>query len=161
MQLGKIIVVKNLGAQILIGEPGKEDNMIITIPHKKLVEFTNSEQKRIRLPYSQAKSANLESSTFYCKAPKSETIYKGENIKILLPPGMKDGKYVAISCTNPKIYPGIKPQICPVDAKGYVDIVNEDRPMKLTKHEHFANIDPCTDISIKDMKTNYEHEIQS
>ena len=39
-------LVKNLGAQILIGEPGKEDNMIVTIPHKKLIEFTNSEQKK-------------------------------------------------------------------------------------------------------------------
>ena len=145
-------LVKNLGAQILIGEPGKEDNMIVTIPHKKLIEFTNSEQKRIRLPYSQAKLSGQESLTFYCKAPKTEVIYEGESIKVLLPPGMRDRKNVAISSINPNLYPGIKPQVRLVDERGYVDIVNEGKPLKLTRHEHFANLNSLTDISLKCVK---------
>ena len=31
--LGKCVVVKNLGNAILLGEPGKKDNKIITVPH--------------------------------------------------------------------------------------------------------------------------------
>ena len=52
LRLGRMIVVKNLGVEILVGEPGKEDNEIVTIPHKKLIEFSNDEKKRVRLPYS-------------------------------------------------------------------------------------------------------------
>jgi hypothetical protein len=31
--LGKCVVVRNLGSSILVGEPGKKDNKIVTIPH--------------------------------------------------------------------------------------------------------------------------------
>ena len=36
--LGKAVVVNNLGTDILIGEPGKVDNKIATLPQKKMVE---------------------------------------------------------------------------------------------------------------------------
>ena len=40
-RLGKLVVVKNLGVDILVGEPAKVDNEIVTIPHRRLVEMNN------------------------------------------------------------------------------------------------------------------------
>ena len=39
--LGKMVVVRNLGVDILIGEPGKVDNEIVTMPHKRLIEMND------------------------------------------------------------------------------------------------------------------------
>ena len=159
LHLGKMIVVKNLGAEVLVGEPGKADNEIITIPHKKLVEFTNTEKKRVRLPYS-TKSSSQENSTFLCKAIRNETIYEDHSIRVQLPPGMRNETHVAISSTNPSLYPGIKPHICPVDEKGNVNIFNRARAIKLSKHEHFANINLCSNILLKDLHGGeYVHKI--
>ena len=47
--LQKMVVVKNLGVNILIGEPGKADNKIVTIPHHKIIQVGGS--KKIILPY--------------------------------------------------------------------------------------------------------------
>ena len=41
LHVGKMVIVKNLGVEILLGEPGKVDNPIVTIPHQKLVEFSD------------------------------------------------------------------------------------------------------------------------
>ena len=35
--LGKVIVVPNLGCDMLLGEPAKKDNRIITVPHEKTI----------------------------------------------------------------------------------------------------------------------------
>ena len=42
LKLGRMVVVKNLGVSILIGEPAKVDNKIVTIPHLRQVEVTNA-----------------------------------------------------------------------------------------------------------------------
>ena len=54
--LGKAVVVSNLGVDILIGEPGKADNKISTIPHKKLIEVMGHDNIKIRLPYFSKKN---------------------------------------------------------------------------------------------------------
>ena len=51
-RLGKLVVVKNLWVDILVGEPAKVDNEIVTIPHERLVEMGNIAGKRLKLPYS-------------------------------------------------------------------------------------------------------------
>ena len=37
--LGRCIVVRNLSADMLIGEPGNMDNKIVTIPHLKKIKL--------------------------------------------------------------------------------------------------------------------------
>ena len=51
LTLGKMVVVRNLGVDILIGEPGKVDNEIVTIPHKRLIEMNDVNKKRVKLQY--------------------------------------------------------------------------------------------------------------
>ena len=48
--LGKCIIVQNLGVDILIGEPAKVDNEIVTIPHKKTIEANDENGNRISIP---------------------------------------------------------------------------------------------------------------
>ena len=49
--LKKAVIVKNLGPNILIGEPGKMDNNIITLPKQKLIQLKNIYGKNVQLPY--------------------------------------------------------------------------------------------------------------
>ena len=50
--LGNMVVVQNLGNNILIGEPGKQDNKIVTIPHSKTIEMISDLGNKIVLPYA-------------------------------------------------------------------------------------------------------------
>ena len=49
--LWDLVVVKNLGQQILIGEPGKRDNSIMTNPVKKIITFPNIHGQLTSVPY--------------------------------------------------------------------------------------------------------------
>ena len=39
LSTGKMVIVKNLGVDMLLGEPCKRENEIITIPHQSMIEF--------------------------------------------------------------------------------------------------------------------------
>ena len=49
--LGKVVIVTNLGVDVLVGEPGKADNKIVTIPHRKLIETVDSIANVVKIPY--------------------------------------------------------------------------------------------------------------
>ena len=73
----------NLGVDLLVGEPGKVDNMIVTIPHKRIIEVKDLNNKTVRLPYS-PKLATTNCNFTPCKAIKSEIIYPGASITYTL-----------------------------------------------------------------------------
>ena len=50
--LGKCVVVKNLSVDMLIGEPGKLDNEIITLPHLKKIKTKDINGKAIFINYT-------------------------------------------------------------------------------------------------------------
>ena len=50
VNLGHAVVVRNLGTECLVGEPGKADNCIHTIPEQKKIQFL-SEGKTLTLDY--------------------------------------------------------------------------------------------------------------
>ena len=49
--LGKCIVVENLGVNLLVGEPGKIDNKINTKPETRTLETLNSLGQMVSVPY--------------------------------------------------------------------------------------------------------------
>ena len=51
--LGTCIVIKNLGVDLLIGEPGKVDNNICTKPHKRILETFNTAGRKVTVKYSE------------------------------------------------------------------------------------------------------------
>ena len=59
--LGNMVVVRNLGTNILIGEPGKKDNKIVTIPHHKVIELLCDAGNKIRLPYAPKDHLQIQS----------------------------------------------------------------------------------------------------
>ena len=49
--LKNAVVIKNLGSSVLIGEPGKFDNDIVTYPRQKLIQLNDINDRVIKLPY--------------------------------------------------------------------------------------------------------------
>ena len=150
--LQKMVVVKNLGVDILIGEPGKADNQIVTIPHHKIIKVGDS-KKKIILPYW-PKKMSLTSKYVVCKALKTQVIYPGEVINFELPAELKTE-------TNVNLMPRrslakqtcILPSNIPVKNDGSVEIKNgSDIPILIKKHQHYADIRSCEVSNVQHMK---------
>ena len=39
INLGRMVVIQNLGVDALLGQPAKIDNEVVTFPHKQLIQF--------------------------------------------------------------------------------------------------------------------------
>ena len=68
--LGVCVVVKNLGNSILIGEPGKKDNKIVTVAHEKRILAKDIEGKDVTMKYYAKKS---KAQSFLCRAKENTT----------------------------------------------------------------------------------------
>ena len=76
VHLGHAVVVRNLGTSCLIGEPGKADNRIHTIPEKKLINF-NHQGRTLALNYLSEKGrVDFE----VCRVMETRTLHPGESI---------------------------------------------------------------------------------
>lgn len=87
INLGKVVTVAGLGTTILVGEPGKRDNKIITIPHQKRIEFVQGEHT-ISIPYHRTRKG--KSDYKLARVKEKTTLYPGESIKIGLDEEMTD-----------------------------------------------------------------------
>ena len=156
--LGKMVVVSNLGVDLLVGEPGKVDNRIITIPHKRIIEVKDVNDKTIRLPYS----PKVSTSACYftpCRATKSETIYPGSCTTYHLPMELRTARYVNIAPRRESPFPWIKSMNVKVDAPGTIAIENKTNfPVKILKNEHFADIRSCQEVSIGNLEGDFTVE---
>ena len=56
--LGHCVVVRNLGLPILLGEPAKTDNVIVTKPHQKKIVTQDSMGREVELQYLRKISSN-------------------------------------------------------------------------------------------------------
>ena len=83
--LGKLVIVKNLGVPLLIGEPGKRDNTIITIPQESILTKDVS-GNLVTLPYhaSQGHDSGFIRQ-FLCTVPEATTLYPNETISVPVP----------------------------------------------------------------------------
>ena len=80
--LGKAIIVKNLNVPILIGEPGKKDNMIVTIPQEAILTKDVS-GKLTSLPYHAPRGhPSGFTKTFLISVPKNTVLYPSETVNI-------------------------------------------------------------------------------
>ena len=89
-----MVIVKNLGVDILIGEPGKKDNRILTHPHKRMIELQPIAGKKTLIPYF-IKSKVNSMIVFPCKSDRKMTVYPGHFISVDLPTNMKHIRYVS------------------------------------------------------------------
>ena len=143
--VGKMVIVKNLGVDVLLGEPCKRDNEIVTIPHRSLVEVRNTEGKKIKLPYTSL-IGNVEVE--HCKAISSQTIYPGSIINT----SVKNFSNEPVTLIPRPRYNWIKPGIYMVKENGSIDITNDkEEVFHISKHEHFADIVPCIKFDRDDL----------
>ena len=71
-------MVQNLGTELLLGEPGKKDNNIITIARDKIITIT-IDGETFSTPYI---SADVKTKAYHvCRVNESEIVYPGEELK--------------------------------------------------------------------------------
>ena len=84
--LGKVIIVKNLGVPLLIGEPGKRDNKIITIPQEVIITRDIS-GNLVSLPYHAREQGHTSGfkKHFLCSVPETTVLYPWDSVSIPVP----------------------------------------------------------------------------
>ena len=151
LNLGRMIVVNNLGVDILIGEPGKADNEILTIPHKQKIEFKSTKGKQITVPYSTKWLPNSVCAVM-CKSEQIQTIYPGHQIQVEVPFNLRRVKRFSVTPSRSKKKPWIKESIVTPDHKGNIFLHNgTDEIICLSKHEHYATLHPYSTFMVEDI----------
>ena len=142
--LSKCVVVENLGVDILIGEPGKVDNEIVTKPHLKRLETKDANGHCIDIPYFKRK----DEKRFLCRAIKTETLLPGEALTFHLPPHLFDEQSLALAPTRENASNFVKPKIVTVDEEKNIQIVNDGlTPVLVKKNSCIADITALKDVN--------------
>ena len=141
--LGRCVVVCNLGSNILIGEPAKKDNCIVTLPHKKQIIAIDADGSEACLDYSskplvqQIKSAN----SHLCRLSESKVLLQDENLDFALPEHFSDSEVVisprkdfvnTFGWPKAEILKVVENKVTIPNTTGYC--------ITLKKNEHFADV---------------------
>ena len=94
INLGHTLVVENLEADLLMGEPGKKDNKLWTMAHEGKI-YIEREGRQYSTPYYRAGGGRENYSAV--KLIKSESVQPGEFINIKLPEDMRSCKEVLVT----------------------------------------------------------------
>ena len=137
--LKDVIVVKNLGSSVLVGEPGKCDNNIITFPRQKLIQLTDIHSGVVKLPYHSRRGPPPQH--YQAQQMKNRTtLYPGQQIEIPVPPSMQCN---AVSVTMRRGFEISDPFITNAK-KNYISVKNKtDKIVTIPKHSHFADLLTC------------------
>ena len=118
--LRNAVVVKNLGPSILVGEPGKMDNDIITFPKQKLIQFKYIHGDSIKIPYhSRHGKPSLLHQAY--STNKITVVYPGEALRIPVVAAMQCN---AVNVSLRREFSFAMPTIQNAK-KGYVEIENK------------------------------------
>ena len=135
--LGKVITVSDLGVPLLIGEPGKRDNNVVTIPAEKRIEFRNG-VNIISMPYYRNKRGKADYKV--ARVQCSTTLFPDEAINIKLDEEMVDKK---LSVTPRAGASWLKPIFCDVSGDCMKLYNSSSMPVSLKKGDHVADIRTC------------------
>ena len=143
--LRNAVIVKNLGPNVLIGEPAKMDNNIRTLPKEKLIKLQNIYGETVQLPYrSHSGSPQLNYQAFAVR--KNIILYPGDEMHIPIQPSMQCD---AVNVTPRKQFNLCQPFIANAK-KGYANIKNSsENIVMIPKHSHVADLRTCTRVETK------------
>ena len=142
--LSKCVVIEDLGVDILIGEPGKIDNKIVTKSYLKKIETLDDCGEVIDIPYYHRKEENR----YLCKAVRTETLMPGEYISVKLPPFLENERSVVAAPTRENPSNFITPKVLNVVENGSVKLVNDcQTPVLVRKNMCIADITALKDVS--------------
>ena len=97
INLGNILVISNLGVDLLIGQPMKVDTNMVSVPHKRLVYFRDVNGADMKVPYYSVENGH---SYMSFNSKNCMVLYPGEEIDIDLPDSFSNARKV---CVVPKI----------------------------------------------------------
>ena len=145
IKLDGAVIVKNLGQNILVGEPGKKSNKIFTNPSKKTISLRNGKGKRISIPYFSRQGKPLVNSILL-RAAGSQIIYPNETITLSLPSSVQSS-YLSISARGN--YSSFSPII---DHFGSDIIMKNDstKIMTVKQNDHLFDVTACHVLDMKD-----------
>ena len=92
-KLGKCLIVENLGVEVLVGEPGKGDNKIVTLPHLKTIQVEDDLGNQVELDYS----AQKKPVRHLCRSLKTQVVYPGETVEYQVPENLQNGEPVIVT----------------------------------------------------------------
>ena len=91
--LRKCVIVDNLGVDILIGEPAKIDNSIVTKSHLKIIETLDTFGKPVKVPYFNRN----DEKRYMCRAAATKVLLNEEVYRYKLPAQFHNETHLAIS----------------------------------------------------------------
>ena len=162
INLGKMVVIKDLGADALVGQPGKVDNQIICVPHTSNILFRGHDGNNYKVSYPLRNDKNIDLHDVV-KVSCSQTLYPGDALVYKLPNQFCTQKKVLVT-NRPTQISWVSTRVLDIH-DGCVSIENDSKhPVYLKKHEHIADIKSIKQISIPSMVNkvlapteNYEH----
>ena len=136
--VSKMIIIKDLGVDILLGQPAKIDNCIITIPHKSQIKFKAEDGIEYMVSYPLRKYDKIKLHAVM-RVKTSATLLPGEKYSYQLPNHFIMQKKVMVT-ERPSKQPWIGGQILDID-NGCINIENKTPlPIYLKRHEHIADL---------------------
>ena len=151
INLGRVVIVKNLGVDVLIGEPGKVDNNMTTHPNKRMIEIGIKTGQPMLFPYYHDKGGG---TVHHCKAVQKEVVYPQQSLRVELPANIQNESYVKISPQHPLYHGWILGGLKKVNKDGSIFIKNVgNRIAHISKNEHFATIYPCKSVDLEELSS--------
>ena len=149
--LKKCVVIKNLSVNMLIGEPGKRDNEIITIPHWKKIRCIDINGKTVYLTYSdwEGKIRHL------CKLETEKMLFPGDSFEFRLPSELEGESEVALSPVVESQLDWLTPEIKQVVDGRIVFNNTTCSPVIIRKKSIFADV-----VAIKEVTEESNHIIR-
>ena len=142
--LGKVIVVPNLGCDMLIGEPAKQDNKIFTIPHLKMINIYYNDNL-LQTPYLSKNEQNRHKYRIM-RTPLTVCLPPEESIEIDAP---EPNSTYQINHRHDMVH-WFDPGIVKSDKNGKIKIKNiTTLPISLVKNKPIGELRVCslTDVN--------------
>ena len=133
IHLGIVLIVANLGADCLLGEPAKELNNIICLPRQKLVLFSHGNTVHY---------ADYDKSTpkyHLLRAITNVTLQPGDQLKIRLPDEFSTDSVVAVT-PRPESLLWLQPSMMTIKDNAIFLTNAHTAPIDVRKSTHLADI---------------------
>merc|ERR1711942_123435 len=145
MNLGSVVVVKKLTAQLLLGEPGKKDNRVRTLPDEKKIEV-RTKDGIYRTSYLNGKKKYDYSAM---KVNKVVNIEPNELFELDIPEELLGTSKVMVNCMKGKEQ-WFLPQLRRVH-NGKINIRNEMNEIVRVKGV-FGEVWTCREVNLKEVR---------
>ena len=133
INLGKATVIRNLGVDMILGEPGKAENLISTDPKNRMI-FIDREGKIMSKPYYDPS----KSTSYICRIQESRiTVYPGEHVEMEVPEHLHNTEIVITP--RRQFAKAFEPRIRQVGETVKIKNISLS-PINLRRHDQVADI---------------------